>query len=97
MHEKDQNRGGSVSRRDFLLTGGFFPLIGPASALAVESALARSASASREAEKRPQTPPDVQISQAVCGAYLRDDFNSGRIDPALGRIFVYDPGFRGDL
>jgi hypothetical protein len=97
MYEKDRNGGGSVSRRDFLRTAGFFPLISPASALAVESALARSASASREAEKCPQTPPDVQISQAVCGAYMRDDFNSGRIDPALWRIFVYDPGFRVEI
>ena len=97
MSERDRNQVGRVSRRNFLRTAGSVTLVGPASAVVAECALARQVSARLEEEKRPPNVPEVQISQAVCGAYLRDDFNSGRIDPAIWRTWVNDPGFRVEI
>jgi hypothetical protein len=42
-------------------------------------------------------PVHVEISQAVCGAYSRDDFSGGAINPAIWETFVLDPGIRVEI
>ncbi len=41
-----------------------------------------------------QGPNLVEIRQAACGALLRDDFNSGRIDRSVWNIWLSDEGLR---
>jgi hypothetical protein len=95
MCADDDRPGRTFSRRYFLSTIARFRSIA-ATALVAESSFSPILTVSKRPSRASQ-PVHVEISQAACGAYLRDDFSSGNINPAIWQTMLLDPGMRLEI
>src|SRR5437868_3960942 len=68
-----------------------------AAALAAESAFSGPNLTVSKTPSHPGEPVHVEISQAAGGAYSRDDFSNGAINPALWQTWLLDPGMRVEI
>jgi len=96
MGGDEENDERALTRRHFLWkVAGLSPTA--AAALGAANAFTGPPSRVSKAPGHPGAPVDVQITQAACGAYSRDDFSSGAINAAIWQTNTSDPGMRVEI